>query len=242
MSSWFVTYDKIINPISKVICFHPAGGSASQFRTWPEYLSDKISTVALQLPGREDRFNEEKVTEFSTLIPVLLEAIKPHLYLPYVIVGHSLGALIGFELIRYLQAGGHPLPKFFVVAAKEPPHLHHIPSKLDIIDDEWLVDRLKSYNAVPGYIFQFEEFKEIFLPYIRSDFLLLNSYTYGIPLKLQMPILALHGNEDQTVSLDKMNSWRELTEDTFQLQSFKGGHFFIKDEEKRVLEYLSSFL
>jgi surfactin synthase thioesterase subunit len=226
----------------KVICFHPAGGSASQFRTWPKHLLDEISTVALQLPGREYRFNEEKITEFSSLIHILLKEIKPHLNLPYVIVGHSLGALIGFELTRHLQAHGYPLPQFLIVAAKEPPHLHHIPSKSNIIDDKWLVERLISYNAVPDPLFQLEEFKEIFLPYIRSDFLLLSSYIYNVYPKLITPIIALHGIEDKTVSLDKINCWKDLTEGSFQLQNFKGGHFFIKDEEKKVLEYLSAFL
>jgi medium-chain acyl-[acyl-carrier-protein] hydrolase len=242
MSSWFVTYGRATNPTHKVICFHPAGGSASQFRTWSEHFSNEISIIALQLPGREDRFNEEKITEFSSIIPILLKEIKPHLTLPYVIVGHSLGALIGFELIRNLQIQRYPLPKILVVAAKEPPHLHHIPSRSNIIDDKWLVERLKSYNAVPSYLFQFEEFSKIFLPYIRNDFLLLSSYLYSASPKLRVPVLALYGTEDKTVSLNKINSWGDLTEDTFQLKRFKGGYFFIKEEEKKVLEHLSSFL
>ena len=242
MSSWFLRYDKAVNPTCRVICFHPAGGSASQFRTWTEYFSDEVSIVALQLPGREDRFNDKQIMKFSLLIPLLAKEVISYLNLPYVIIGHSLGALIGFELIRYFQLNEYPLPKFLIVAAKEPPHFHCIPSKLEIINDEWLIERLKAYKAIPELLFQTEEFKEIFLPYIRSDFLLLNSYQYNKSTKLKIPILVLHGSEDKTVSLNKLKNWAELTESNFQLRAFKGGHFFIKEAEKKVLGYLSPFL
>lgn len=241
MSSWFVNYSQSSNPTYKIICFHPAGGSASQFRTWPAHLPGEISILALQLPGREERFNERKITEFSSLIPIIAEQFMSHLTTPYVIVGHSLGALIGFEIVRHFQLTKQQLPEFLVIAAKEPPTVHKIPSRPEIMDDEWLLRRLKSYSSVPEDLFQFDEFKEIFMPYIRSDFLLLNSYRYNSSPQLKVPVIALHGNEDRTVELNKIRSWSNLTGHSFKLKTFKGGHFFIRDSEKEVLKYLYSF-
>src|SRR5229473_5409073 len=121
-SPWLMRYRR--NPAASVrlFCFHCAGGSASAFRSWPTHLPDKIELVAVQLPGREGRVKEAFIARMDDLTGGVVEAITPFLDKPYVIFGHSFGAIGGFEVIRELRRRGLNQPFLFIPAGRQGPH------------------------------------------------------------------------------------------------------------------------
>lgn len=242
MAEWFVKYPSGKTPQLRVFCFPPAGGSASEFREWRNYFCDEIEILSLQLPGRETRFSEPLITDFTELIIKLHEEIRSLLNIPYIFFGHSLGALISFELIHSLRSQGLPLPRAFVASAKEAPHCHILPKEQDISNDVWLIDRLKSYASMPEDFLASIAFKEVFFPYIKGDFLLLSSYKFREPPLLNLPIIALHGTSDLTTRIQKVQAWEQQTQKSFKFHAFKGGHFFIRESKADFLQFLSSEL
>ena len=242
MAEWFIKYSSGKEPKLRVFCFPPAGGSASEFREWRNYFSDKIEILSLQLPGRETRFSEPLITDFTELITRLHEEIRHLINIPYIFFGHSLGALIGFELIHSLRRQILPLPRAFIASAKEAPHCHTLPEEQDIHNDSWLIERLKSYASIPDDFFTSLEFKEVFFPYIKGDFLLLSSYKFKEPPLLNLPIIALHGSNDLTTRIHKVQAWKKQTQKSFNFYTFEGGHFFIREAKAVFLQFLASEL
>ncbi|MEI6181531.1 MAG: thioesterase domain-containing protein, partial [Chloroflexales bacterium] len=105
---WFVRPRPQPQARLRLFCLPYAGGTASIFRTWPTSVSPSIEVWAIQLPGRETRFHEPRLTRLDELSAILVDVISPHLNLPYAIFGHSMGALIGFALARRLRDQGFP--------------------------------------------------------------------------------------------------------------------------------------
>jgi len=239
---WFTRYSNNRPLRLRIFCFPSAGGSASEFRGWVDYLPKDVELLSLQLPGRENRFNEPMITDFTKLIDVLKTEVIGLLDIPYIFFGHSLGALIAFELLLQLEKDNFGGPKVFIASAKEAPHCHTLPLMQDIINDGWLIGHLKQYASVPESYFDSSEFKEVFFPYIRADFLLLSSYKFrsssSFPV-INAPIVALHGENDATTNIHNIKTWEKHTNKTFSHCTFKGGHFFIRESQKSVLEFIS---
>src|SRR5262245_9118331 len=95
---------------ARLFCFHYAGGAASVFRQWPKGLPASVEPVAIQLPGRENRFGQPVFDRMEPLVDTLVELIEPHLDLPFAFFGCSMGARVAFGLSHALRARGGPLP------------------------------------------------------------------------------------------------------------------------------------
>src|SRR4051812_20101846 len=99
-ASWLVIPKP--NPAARLrlFCFPYGGGGTTMFRSWPDRLPNTVEVCAVLLPGRESRLREKPFTQMSSLVQTLAEVLDPHLTRPFAFWGHSLGALIGFEIAR----------------------------------------------------------------------------------------------------------------------------------------------
>jgi surfactin synthase thioesterase subunit len=239
MSEWFVESDSSYEEPFNLFCFPSAGSSASQFKNWPSHFKNFVKIFSCQLPGREERFNEPLIRVFSELINAIVNELPSLINnKPYGIIGHSLGALIGYELICHLLKSGNNRPKFFMICAKEPPHCHSIPTAKEVSSDRWIIDRLKAYQAMPEEVLKMKEFKDIFLPIMRADYQLLTTYDDSSHLSIDLPILTCHGKMDTSISKKNMMAWKKYTCAHYEFREFQGGHFFLKDQEKVFLDYV----
>jgi medium-chain acyl-[acyl-carrier-protein] hydrolase len=224
----------------RLFCFPYAGGGASFFRTWPERLPPDIEVCAVQLPGREDRFKETPFTELSALIDALAEVLYPYLDFPFAFFGHSLGALISFELTRRLRRQKAPCPgHLFVSGSRAPqlpdpdPPIHHLP-------DAEFIEELGRFNGTPKAVLDNPELMEVFLPLLRSDIRLCETYVYDHEAPLDCPISAFGGLKDEEVSREELAAWCDQTRVRFNIQMFPGDHFFLNGKESNgLLEVIS---
>jgi medium-chain acyl-[acyl-carrier-protein] hydrolase len=226
----------------RLFCFPYAGTGASIFRTWSDSLPADIEVCPIQFPGRGARTMETPFTQLAPLVQALAQALVPLLDKPFAFFGHSLGALVGFELARQLrrQSGVQPI-RLFVSAARAPqiPHrnrpIHALP------EGEFLVE-LRRLNGIPEKVLEDVELMQIMLPVLRADFAVYETYVYSTELPLHCPISIFGGLQDHRVSRDDLEAWRDQTRVSSSLRMFPGDHFFLNTTQRLLLEGLSQEL
>ena len=224
----------------RLFCFPYAGGGASFFRTWPERLPPEIEVCAVQLPGRENRLNETPFDKLSSLIDALAEVLYPYLDFPFAFFGHSLGALISFELTRRLRRQKTPCPKQLFVSGRRAPQIPDPDPPIHQLPDAEFTEELRRFNGTPQAVLDNPELMEVFLPLLRSDIRLDETYVYDHEAPLDCSISAFGGLADEETSREELAAWCEQTRSRFSIQMFPGDHFFLNGKESNgVLEIIS---
>ncbi|MBX3328841.1 MAG: thioesterase [Nitrospira sp.] len=241
LSPWIITPRPVTSGM-RLICFPYAGGGASVFRSWAdsEFLTD-VEVCAVQLPGRETRMTEPPVGDVRRLVSMLCEALEPYLDRPFVFFGHSIGALVSFELVRELRRTRGIEPSYLFVSGCPAPHLTDSERICDLPEDEFL-ERVGRFNGTPPEVLNHPELMQLMLPALRADFSLRDRYVYREEPPLDCPIIAFGGMSDKHVNGVVLGSWRQHTRERFQLWLFQGDHFFLRSAQGPLLEVLSSAL
>jgi medium-chain acyl-[acyl-carrier-protein] hydrolase len=226
----------------RLFCFPYAGSGASIFRTWADGLPADVEVCPVQFPGRGTRLTEVPFTQISPLIEALTQALDPLLDKPFAFFGHSLGALVGFELARQLrrQSGVQPVRLF--VSADRAPQILHRDRPLHALPEGELLVELHRLNGIPGKVLEEAELMQIMLPVLRADFAVYETYVYATEPPLSCPISALGGLQDQRVGRGDLEAWREQTNSSFSLRMFPGDHFFWNTMQPLLLQALSQEL
>jgi surfactin synthase thioesterase subunit len=239
---WFPNISLSSSASLRLFCFPYAGGGASVYRHWANYLPGDISVCPLQLPGRENRFSELSLSLLSSLIPKLVTILHPYLDKPFAFFGHSLGALISFELTRELRRQNLPLPKKLFISGSRAPQvlsnelpIHHLP-------EGRFIEQLRRYEGIPKQILQNPALMQQLLPAIRADFAMIATYIYTAQESLNLPMVAFAGREDARASLTDLESWREQTCSNFSLYELPGNHFFLNSHKQMLLQLISEEL
>ena len=241
-SPWIKIFQPISQPTLRFFCFHPAAAGASLFRLWGKYLPSNTEVCAIQLPGRETRIKEPLITEWDDLLPNLTQALSPLIEeYPFVFFGHSLGALISFEVVRKLRREKLPIPKYMFVSGRRAPQIP-IDNLRHQASNPILISTLREYGGTPEAVLQNQELMELFLPVLRADFTLNEKYTYFPEAPLESPIIAFRGTNDLEVSLEYLSEWQQHTISNFALHEFSGGHMFFQQEPKALIEEISKFI
>ncbi len=241
-SPWIKIFQPISQPTLRLFCFHPSAAGASLFRLWGKYLPSNIEVCAIQLPGRETRIKEPLITEWDYLLPTLTQALLPLIEeYPFAFFGHSLGALISFEVVRKLRSEKLPIPKYMFVSGRRAPQIP-IDKPLYQASNPTLVSTLREYGGTPEAVLQNQDLMELFLPILRADFTINEKYMYFPEAPLESPIVAFRGTNDVAVSLQQLSGWEQHTISNFALHEFPGGHMFFQQQPKTLIEAILKFL
>jgi medium-chain acyl-[acyl-carrier-protein] hydrolase len=233
------------NPEAKIrlVCFPCAGRGASLYRTWAGLLGNEVEVCAAQLPGRENRMDEPPFTRFQDLLSALTEVLQPLLDREYAIFGHSLGALIGFEVARRIRETTGRTPIHMFASAQHAPQIPDPLPPIGMLPDAvFLAAVQQRYDGIPHEVLREPEVMSLLLPMLRADFRVLEDYTYHAGRPLACGITALGGHEDSVTSGEQLSAWSLQTQGSFRVQLFPGDHFFIQSAEKEVLHSVSSEL
>jgi len=237
--SWYLEYKKNPDATIRLFCFHHSGGGASAYYPWADYLLPKIEMIAIQLPGRESRFTEPLNNNLRDITAKLSDGFAIYKDKPFFVFGHSLGALISFEFIKSIHQLYSLSPRHMIVSATKAPHLPFRMKHLSQLDDKALKEELKNYNGIDERILNNDELLDLFLPIIKNDFSIYEHYNFLESMSIPCDILAISGDQDQTVSPKEILAWAQYTEGKFEHISFPGKHFFIKDHQKKILEMIN---
>jgi len=225
----------------RLFCFPYAGGGDSIFRSWQENLSEMIEVCPVQLPGRGSRIKEPACTEMNQLVRSAGDALARHLDKPFAFFGHSMGALIGFELARHLRSEYGTEPVHLFVSGRCSPQTMSEPFDPELLNSE-LAQMLRGCNGTPEEVLEDPELMELVLPIIRADLALCKSYIYTAGLPFSFSITAFGGLDDHGVPRHCIEGWREHTTGPFVLRMLRGDHFFLNTSRLPLLEAISKEL
>lgn len=226
----------------RLFCFPYGGGGVNVFRHWAEALPRFVEVCSVELPGHDSLIGQPPLLEFPRLICALESAIKQHLDLPFVFFGHSLGALVGFELARQLRRQECPRPSVLVVSGHPAPHVPSNRPTLHNLPREAFIEAVRQLQGTPIEVLQHVELMNLVIPPLRADFQLHEAYEYVDEDPLDMPVVAFAGKDDPEAKPLKVASWRRHTTSHFAMHLFSGGHFFLKTGELDVLRKLGEIL
>lgn len=228
----------------RLFCFPYAGG-APPCVTWidrfPPEIRRKVELCSIHLPGRDSGHREPVFYELSPLLNILEPIIASYDDLPCAFFGHSMGALLSFELARQLRRNGIPGPIHLTVSGHRAPQLGGHGAIHKMPDHEFRA-KLREFGGTPEPVLQDAELMELLTPALRADFALCESYSYTAELPLDCSITAFGGNEDPRVSCDEVSAWRNQTTRAFSIRMFPGGHFFLQSAVSLFVRVLSQDL
>jgi medium-chain acyl-[acyl-carrier-protein] hydrolase len=223
-------------PQLRLFCFPYAGGGAAIFRNWADELAPNLEVCAIQLPGRERRFSEPALRRLNEAVEILVPVLRPYLDLPFVFFGHSMGALIAYEVARGILKTVGAEPRALFVSGRWAPHLPSRKRNLHGLPQDELIAEVKALNGTPLEVFQHEELVELLTPILRSDLELVETYTEAGGPVLSCPVIAMGGRQDPDVTPDDLAAWRKVTTGMFKTMLFQGDHFYINGERASLLQ------
>lgn len=228
----------------RLFCFPFAGGNAALFRGWPALLPANVEVAAVQLPGRATRFREPPFQRMEPLVEALCEALLPALDRPFAFFGHSMGALVAFELTRRLRqlASARVQPALLFVSGRGAPQLPSRIPALHALPEPQFSAELRRLEGTPAAILDHAEMMALLTPMLRADFAVCETYVYRHEPRLTCPVSAFGGLDDATVPAEDLDAWREQTDAGFRLRQLPGKHFFVTSAAEQLLRALADDL
>jgi medium-chain acyl-[acyl-carrier-protein] hydrolase len=166
------------------------------------------------------------------LVEKIANAVQPELDKPFFFFGHSLGAVLAFELARRIR----PQPQILFVSACGAPHIQNPNHPIHDLPDSEFIKSLQELNGLPAEVANNAELMELLLPVLRADFEAIEKYQYtSTEHRLECPIIAFGGSEDFHVDRAHLDAWEHHT-NNFKSKIFQGDHFFINTARRSVID------
>ena len=238
---WFPKINSASSAPYRLFCLPYAGGGASVFLPWRPRFAPKVEVCPVQLPGRESRFSEPLFTQLDPLVDALTTAIEPYLDRPYALLGYSLGAIVAFELARKLREQDLKKPSCLFAVACRAPQLPDLESPLHKLPDAEFIEALRKLQGIPEGVLQNSELMELYLPILRTDLKIFETYRYTNGQSFNFPIKAYGGLEDKKASQEQLQGWAEQSTHSFSLKMVPGHHFFVDQLFKALQQDLREF-
>jgi medium-chain acyl-[acyl-carrier-protein] hydrolase len=226
----------------RLFCLPYAGGGASIYSRWQDDFPDDVEVCAVELPGRRKRLLEPPIRRVQPLVAAIVRGIEPCLDLPYALFGHSLGAIVAFELARELRRADLPGPQALFLSAAAAPHRSYANRPLWNLSDEEFLAEIRALGGVPEALLAEPELMSLFLPVLRADFEVLDSYAYVPDRPLDCPVELYGGEQDPRTSSTQLAAWRELFCGDVTGELFRGGHFYLNEERRALTSSIARML
>jgi len=224
----------VAEPTTRLFCLPHAGAGASTYRPWAALIPDGLALTPLQPPGREERLSEPPFTSIREIARSLLSTVMRLADRPFFLFGHSMGALIAFELAHELRRLGLPEPSGLFLSGRRPPHRPVGRDPLYDLPDDVFVERLRKLGGTPPEVFEYAELLELLLPTLRADFEACDTYRPLARSPLDLPIHVFGGRDDADVPPDELIEWNLHTTGTVSVTVFPGGHFYVMERRAEL--------
>jgi len=242
-NDWFICPQPVPTAAKRLFCFPHAGVGTSTFRNWIGALGPDVEVVLAQLPGREGRFGQPLYNCISDLVPPLVQHMARYLDRPFALYGHSMGGTIAFEAARLIRETWRVQPERLFVGATPAPQLPWAHSPLrDLPEEQFLREIQIRYGGIPAQILGDAELREAFMPILRADIAMVETYAYNDAPPLDCGITVFGGLQDAMVSRTSLEAWRRQTASQFSLHMVAGNHLFLRSASMPMLQLIAGDL
>lgn len=227
----------------RLVCFPWAGGGASAYRRFAARLPETIELLAVQLPGREDRFHERGLVRMGAIVDHVLEELLLAPPGPLVLFGHSMGALVAYEVAQALKARGGQQPALLIVSGSGPPASERSYNRCAFnASDEEFIAELRRLGGTPPEVLADQAMMSAVVRVLRADYEVLDRYDRDAPTTLSCPLVACAGDQDPSVPPSTLSGWRRYTSGPSKQSWFRGGHFHLCEQPQEVTNCLQQWI
>ncbi|HEY0699854.1 MAG TPA: alpha/beta fold hydrolase [Micromonospora sp.] len=212
----------------RLVCFPHAGGSATFFQPLARH-APSLDVVGVQYPGRQDRRAEPCLDDIAALADQVSAGLAPWTDRPLVFFGHSMGAVVGYEVARRFQRERTGVPIGLVASGRCAPSIQ-CGGDVHTRDDRGVVAEIRRLSGTAASLLDDDEIVQMILPATRADYKAVETYRHGPGPRLTCPITAMTGDADPRVTIDEARAWADHTSGPFDLRKFPGGHFYLSDD------------
>ena len=229
----------------KLFCFPYAGGSASAYNKWKQYLDKNIELYTVELAGRGRRIYDPLYNSMAEAVDDVYKIIGSQITdVPYCFFGHSMGGIIAYELALKIRELKKPQPIHIFFSGRGAPHVRGSGDEKNIhtLSEEEFKKEIIELGGTPKEFFEHPELLDVLLPMLRSDFKIAECYQgKNAIVPFDHDITVFIGKEED-VTAEQMHGWREQTSGICTIHYFNGDHFFVNEETKKVVEIINKIL
>jgi surfactin synthase thioesterase subunit len=238
---WIRRYHPAPDSDVRLICFPHAGGSASYFHPVSARFAPTVDVISLQYPGRQDRRHEPCVADIETLADQLADELRTLPAKQTVLFGHSMGAVLAFEVARRLEDAGAWSPSSVVASGRRSPSSWR-EETVHRLGDDGVIAEIKALNGTSAALFDDDEILRMAMPSIRNDYRAVEVYRSAPDRTIACPIVVLVGDVDPKTTVAEARDWQRHTTGGCRVRVLPGGHFFLVQQHQAVYAELSAEL
>lgn len=238
---WLARYHPAPGARARLAVLPHAGGSATYFRPLCAALAPEVEVLAVQYPGRQERHREPPLDSVDALADRIAQALEPWRDKPLALFGHSLGATVGFEVARRLEAAGAGPAALFASARPAPGAPIRGPLVHRLGDDE-LLAHIAALSGTDPRLLDDPQVRELALVPLRADFRAAETYRCAPGARIAAPLIVLVGDRDPRVAVDEAGQWGSHAAGETALHVFPGGHFYLNEQIQQVADLVRRVL
>lgn len=235
--TWLRRFSPAGDATSTLVCLPHAGGSASFFFPLARALAPAIDVLAVQYPGRQDRRHEPNIDNLPELADRIVDAVRLMDDRSFALFGHSMGALLAYEVALRLAAAGLSTPTHLFASGRRAPSRHR-DDRLHRSSDGDILTHARRLGGPGSAVLDDPEIRAMVLPLLRNDYHAVETYRHDPSAVLDCPITVLTGDLDALLTLDEAHAWAEHTTGPTDLVVLPGGHFYLADRNEEVVDLL----
>nr|WP_237535452.1 thioesterase domain-containing protein [Streptomyces sp. SID3343] len=233
---WFRSFEDRPYAAVALYAFPFAGSGAAVFRPWTRHLPPMVELRAVQLPGRQDRIAEPPVHDCATLVTGLADVVESRLDdRPFAFFGHSMGALLSFELARELRRRGSPTPIVLGLSGWPSPRGGLPRVRYGGLSDAEFLDTVRRLGGMPEDVLNAPDLLSLIMPTLRADFAVVESHSFRDELPLDIPLSVFGGVADPFVEEGGLQTWRRESSAEVTVRQYPGRHFYLMDHFASVV-------
>ncbi|SDX39121.1 medium-chain acyl-[acyl-carrier-protein] hydrolase [Saccharopolyspora shandongensis] len=233
------------SPRLRLLCVPYAGAGTAAYRTFPQALPPWVEVWAIRLPARESRLAEPPLADIRSVVDVLVEELagdeafgpapEGRAPLPYALLGHSMGALVCFELARALRRHELPQPAHLFVSGRRAPNIPDELPAIHRLPEAQFLAEVRRLGGIPDSVLAEPGLIDLIAPALRADFAVCETYRHTEEPPLPYGISAFGGRSDPTTTPEQLARWSEEADGPFTMRLYPGDHFFIHAHHRQIL-------